>query len=170
MRRTAAPKANSTVAAGEGTPLILPVAGGDRRNVFGRVPFMRLLDARREFAEAGRARVVIDERPALGNVIGAVHGGVLVTLLDVVMASAAVSVFDFARTAVTLDLNTSFLEPGRGRLNADGEVLHHDDSVAWCRERLAGYKCPRGVSFLRELPLSAAGKVLKNVLREQLRA
>jgi acyl-CoA synthetase (AMP-forming)/AMP-acid ligase II len=40
---------------------------------------------------------------------------------------------------------------------------------AWCRERLAGYKCPRGFSFVPELPMSAAGKVLKNVLREQVR-
>ena len=45
-----------------------------------------------------------------------------------------------------------------------------DELRAWCRERLAGYKCPRAISFVRELPLSAAGKVLKNVLREQLRA
>ena len=44
-----------------------------------------------------------------------------------------------------------------------------DELRAWCRERLAGYKCPRGSSFLRELPMSAAGKVLKNVLREQVR-
>jgi long-chain acyl-CoA synthetase len=52
---------------------------------------------------------------------------------------------------------------------ADGRA-GADELRAWCRERLAGYKCPRGISFLRELPLSAAGKVLKNVLREQLRA
>jgi long-chain acyl-CoA synthetase len=36
---------------------------------------------------------------------------------------------------------------------------------AWCREQLAGYKCPRGISFTDALPLSAAGKVLKTVLR-----
>ena len=138
-----------------------PVTDADRRNLFGQVPFMRLLDARREFSEGGRARLVLDERAELGNVIGAVHGGVLVTLLDVVMASAAVSLFDFERTAVTLNLNTSFHAPGRGRLTAD-------ELRAWCRERLAGYKCPRSISFMRELPLSAAGKVLKNVLREQL--
>jgi long-chain acyl-CoA synthetase len=41
---------------------------------------------------------------------------------------------------------------------------------AWCRERLAGYKCPRTIAFAGALPLSAAGKVLKNVLREQARA
>jgi len=40
----------------------------------------------------------------------------------------------------------------------------------WCRERLAGYKCPRHVAFVAELPVSAAGKVLKAALREQARA
>jgi long-chain acyl-CoA synthetase len=53
---------------------------------------------------------------------------------------------------------------------ADGTAATAAALRAWCRERLAGYKCPRGISFLHELPLSAAGKVLKNVLREQLQA
>ena len=47
----------------------------------------------------------------------------------------------------------------------DGDALR-----AWCRTRLGGYKCPRGFSFVAELPLSGAGKVLKNRLREQVRA
>jgi long-chain acyl-CoA synthetase len=38
---------------------------------------------------------------------------------------------------------------------------------AWCHSQLARYKCPRGFSFVRELPMSAAGKVLKNVLRSR---
>ncbi|MDM0021075.1 class I adenylate-forming enzyme family protein [Variovorax saccharolyticus] len=45
-----------------------------------------------------------------------------------------------------------------------------DELRAWCRERLAGYKCPRGISFVPELPMSAAGKVLKNLLRDRVRA
>jgi long-chain acyl-CoA synthetase len=45
-----------------------------------------------------------------------------------------------------------------------GEVLRD-----WCRQRLAGYKCPRSFSFVPELPLSGAGKVLKSVLRERAR-
>jgi acyl-CoA synthetase (AMP-forming)/AMP-acid ligase II len=40
---------------------------------------------------------------------------------------------------------------------------------AWCRQRLAGYKCPRSFSFVPALPMSGAGKVLKNVLRQQVR-
>ena len=136
-----------------------PVTGADRRHLFGQVPVMRLLDARREFSEGGRARLVLDERAELGNVIGAVHGGVLVTLLDVVMASAAVSLFDFERTAVTLNLNTSFHEPGRGRLTADGEVVQHDASVAWCRASVTdadGRVVAHAQGSFRYLPLPQA--------------
>lgn len=48
---------------------------------------------------------------------------------------------------------------------ADDELKSCAELREWCRERLAGYKCPRSISFTNALPLSAAGKVLKNVLR-----
>lgn len=43
------------------------------------------------------------------------------------------------------------------------------DLISWCRERLAGYKCPRSVEFRSALPVSAAGKVLKARLRAEHR-
>jgi uncharacterized protein (TIGR00369 family) len=138
---------------------VKPVAGEHGRNIFGQVPFTRLLGARREFSEGGRARLVLDARPDLGNVIGAVHGGVVFTLMDVAMASAAVSVLDFTRTAVTLNMNSSFLEPGRGTLTADGSVVHHDDSVAWCRAAVtdaAGRVIAQAQASFRYLPLPQA--------------
>ncbi|MGV0677285.1 FadD3 family acyl-CoA ligase [Mycolicibacterium fortuitum] len=39
-----------------------------------------------------------------------------------------------------------------------------EDLIAWSRERMAGYKVPRYVEFLDELPLNATGKVMKNEL------
>ncbi|MBL7249912.1 class I adenylate-forming enzyme family protein [Alloalcanivorax marinus] len=36
----------------------------------------------------------------------------------------------------------------------------------FCRQELAGYKCPRSVEYRDQMPLSGAGKILKNVLRE----
>jgi acyl-CoA synthetase (AMP-forming)/AMP-acid ligase II len=42
-----------------------------------------------------------------------------------------------------------------------------EEIKAWCRTRLAGYKCPRGLRFVAALPLSAAGKVLKTQLRAE---
>lgn len=110
-----------------------PVSVSDPRNVFSAVPFTALLGVQREFTENGRARLVLEPRPELGNVIGAVHGGAVFTLLDVVMASAAVSRIGFTHTAVTLHCDASFIEPGRGRLVADGEVMAHDEGVAFCR-------------------------------------
>ena len=42
--------------------------------------------------------------------------------------------------------------------------------IEHCRAELATYKCPRSVEFRDSLPLSAAGKVLKNVLRDESKA
>ncbi len=42
-----------------------------------------------------------------------------------------------------------------------------DDLIAFCRERLAHFKCPTGVEFLAELPRTATGKLQKYRLREQ---
>ena len=39
------------------------------------------------------------------------------------------------------------------------------DLIDWCRDRMAGFKAPRYVEFLDELPLNATGKVMKDQLR-----
>ncbi len=108
----------------------------DRRHDFSAVPFTRLLGVRREFSAGGRARFVLDARPELENRVQSVHGGVIATLLDVAMASAALSKFDFTKTVVTLTMNSSFLHPGRGRLTADGEFVAVDDGIALCRAHI----------------------------------
>ena len=38
--------------------------------------------------------------------------------------------------------------------------------VSWARERLAGFKCPTGVTVVPELPRNATGKVLRATLRQ----
>jgi acyl-CoA synthetase (AMP-forming)/AMP-acid ligase II len=45
------------------------------------------------------------------------------------------------------------------------DALTADALIAWSRERMAGYKVPRTVVFLDELPLNATGKVMKDQLR-----
>ena len=44
-----------------------------------------------------------------------------------------------------------------------------DEIIAWCRDHLARYKCPRHVVF-RELPMTSTGKVQKFVLRDWAKA
>jgi len=52
----------------------------------------------------------------------------------------------------------------------DGAAPAADELVAFARERLAGYKLPRVVSFVDELPRTPSGKVLKRELRERFAA
>ncbi|HET9896624.1 MAG TPA: AMP-binding protein [Streptosporangiaceae bacterium] len=42
-----------------------------------------------------------------------------------------------------------------------------DELIAFCRDRLAGFKVPRQFEFLAALPRNASGKPLKRVLREE---
>ena len=46
-----------------------------------------------------------------------------------------------------------------------GAAATAEELIAFCRDRLAGYKCPREVRFLPELPKNATGKLLKRELR-----
>jgi acyl-CoA synthetase (AMP-forming)/AMP-acid ligase II len=46
-----------------------------------------------------------------------------------------------------------------------GQALSAEALIQHCRDHIAGYKCPRTVEFRAELPLSAAGKLLKHALR-----
>jgi len=42
-----------------------------------------------------------------------------------------------------------------------------DELIAWSRERLAHYKCPKSVEIRHELPRNPTGKILKKDLRKQ---
>ncbi|MFS2122700.1 long-chain-fatty-acid--CoA ligase [Pseudomonas sp. Pseusp97] len=48
-----------------------------------------------------------------------------------------------------------------------GWQVEEAELVSHCRERIAGYKCPRSVEFREALPLSGVGKVLKHELRKR---
>jgi long-chain acyl-CoA synthetase len=45
-----------------------------------------------------------------------------------------------------------------------------DGLITWCRESLAGYKCPRALHFVDEIPRTPMGKIDKPALRRALLA
>jgi long-chain acyl-CoA synthetase len=45
--------------------------------------------------------------------------------------------------------------------------LTEEEIKAFCKEKLTGYKCPKYVSFVAELPKSNVGKILRRVIREE---
>ena len=50
-------------------------------------------------------------------------------------------------------------------LKHDGQ-LTQEELYAHCKQRIAGYKCPRSLDLVSEMPMSGAGKILKTELRK----
>jgi acyl-CoA synthetase (AMP-forming)/AMP-acid ligase II len=52
----------------------------------------------------------------------------------------------------------------------DGQQASEEEMLDWCKERMAGYKRPRQIVFVKEseMPRTATGKILHRILREQL--
>ena len=42
-----------------------------------------------------------------------------------------------------------------------------EEIISFCKDNLANYKVPAAVNFVKELPKSATGKILKRVLRDE---
>jgi uncharacterized protein (TIGR00369 family) len=58
------------------------------------------------------------------------HGGAVMTLLDVTMATAARSV-DKGMGAVTIEMKTSFMQPAKGPLTGKGRLIHRSRHMAF---------------------------------------
>jgi acyl-CoA synthetase (AMP-forming)/AMP-acid ligase II len=52
-----------------------------------------------------------------------------------------------------------------------GEASTEDEILTWCKERIAGYKRPRSISFIRddEMPRTATGKIQHRKLRDRFK-
>lgn len=129
------------------------------------IPFVEQLGFELLRMGEGEADIALDVRPEQCNSFMVAHGGLTMTLLDVVMAHAARSVNtdtpDFAPGVVTIEMKTSFLRPGQGRLVAHGKLLHRTATLAFCE---GSVRTPDGAllahatgtfKYLRALPKGA---------------
>jgi uncharacterized protein (TIGR00369 family) len=94
-----------------------------------------------EFLEMqdGRAKLALDLRETHMNSWQVAHGGVIMTLLDVVMAMAGRSLSDDLKGVVTVEMKTNFLQPGGvpgGRIEARGHAYHRSTTMCFCEGEL----------------------------------
>ena len=91
-----------------------------------------------EKIENGRAIRGFRPGPQHANALGIVHGGMLAAFLDSAMGTAVWHRLE--RRAVTLRLSIDYLAPARvgDWLQAEGEVVGHDEHVAQVKGRLYG--------------------------------
>jgi acyl-CoA thioesterase len=92
-----------------------------RRHWQERVPFNRLCGFVVSRWDDAGVRMEVDDAEALSNGIGAIHGGVVATLVDTVANAAAITIGDFApgTQVVTVSMTVNYTGPARGHLVAD---------------------------------------------------
>ena len=93
------------------------------------------------YVQPGRVVFAYEPREEHYNTLGAVHGGILTTVLDTVMGCAVHSQLAAGAAPVTIELKTSFVRPVRlasGTLRAEGRVVHPGSRVATAEARLEG--------------------------------
>jgi uncharacterized protein (TIGR00369 family) len=97
-----------------------------------KIPFVAHLKILTEELGRGTARLSLPVEPHLTNSLGTVHGGVIMSLLDVALCTAARTLHPESMGVVTIDLSASFIEGGRGaRLLADARVLKDTKSMTF---------------------------------------
>ena len=97
-----------------------------------RIPFIQHLRIRTEALGKGTARLSVPIEPHLTNSLGTVHGGVIMSLLDVALCTAARTLHPESVGVITINLSTSFIDAGGGaKLYADARVLKDGRSMSF---------------------------------------
>lgn len=124
------------------------------------IPFVTHLCFALELFEGGESAIAYTPQPEHLNSFAVTHGGAIMTLLDVTMATAARSV-QKDMGVVTIEMKTSFMQPAPGdgsRLTAKGRLMHRTATLAFTEATLydaAGKTCAHATGtfkYVKRLP------------------
>ncbi|MGH3072387.1 MAG: PaaI family thioesterase [Gaiellaceae bacterium] len=102
-------------------------------------PVAELIGFRPIFITPGYVVFSYEPREEHYNTLGAVHGGILTTVLDTAMGCAVHSQLDLGAAPVTIELKTSFVRPvtlASGLLRAEGSIVHGGNRIATAEAKL----------------------------------
>lgn len=103
------------------------------------IPFLNELGVEFLSMGEGESQVALTLEKRHLNSWHVVHGGVTMTLLDVVMSMAGRSLDPEARGGVTVEMKTSFMQPGGregSRIVAKGRAFHRSTTMVFCEGEL----------------------------------
>lgn len=96
------------------------------------IPFIEKMAMDVEKISEDLVHVHLDLQPWQCNSFGVAHGGVMMTLLDFAMAMAAKVKHGHMGGAMTIDMSTSFIKGGKGKMVVHGTVLKAGKSIQFC--------------------------------------
>jgi uncharacterized protein (TIGR00369 family) len=122
------------------------------------IPFVTHLGFELKVFDGGLSELIYAPLAEHLNSFSVTHGGALMTLLDVTMATAARSVQP-DMGVVTIEMKTSFMQPARGPLTSKGRLMHRTATMAFTEGTVfdeAGRACAHATGtfkFVRRLPI-----------------
>ena len=97
-----------------------------------KIPFLTHLKIRTEDLGQGTATLSVPVEAHLTNSMGTVHGGVIMSLLDVALCTAARTLHPESIGVITIDLSTSFIGGATGKkLYAEARVMRDGRSMSF---------------------------------------
>ena len=97
-----------------------------------KIPFVSHLKILTEALGQGTATLSMPIEPHLTNSLGTAHGGVIMSLLDVALCTAARTLHPESVGVITIDLTTSFIDGAKGKkLIAEARVLRDGRSMSF---------------------------------------
>jgi uncharacterized protein (TIGR00369 family) len=97
-----------------------------------KIPFVAHLKILTEALGEGTARLSMPVEAHMKNSLGTAHGGVIMSLLDVALCTAARTLHPESVGVVTIDLSTSFIGGATGaKLFADARVMKDSRSMTF---------------------------------------
>jgi uncharacterized protein (TIGR00369 family) len=94
------------------------------------IPFVEHLGFELVLMEGGASELTFAPRREHMNSFLVTHGGAIMTLLDVTLATAARSI-DHEIGVVTIEMKTTFMQPCTGVLTGKGRLMHRTKSMAF---------------------------------------
>jgi len=102
------------------------------------VPFVEHLGIRILEKSEGLVKLRLDPRPELANSWGSVHGGVLMTMLDVALASAGRALDENCNGALTVEMKVNFIAAATGTVLGEGRAQRAGRSLIFSEGELRG--------------------------------
>ena len=133
------------------------------------IPFVNHLGFELKLFEGGLSEIAYAPKPEHLNSFAVTHGGALMTLLDVTMATAARSVQN-DMGVVTIEMKTTFMQPARGQLSGKGRLMHRTATMAFAEATVFdedGRACAHSTGtfkYVRRLPPGPKSSNALNVI------
>ncbi len=125
-----------------------------------QIPFVAHMGFSLDACADGHSEISYAPLPEHQNSLGVTHGGAIMTLLDVSMATAARSDTP-GQGVVTIEMKTSFMQAASGPLTARGQLLHRTATLAFTQSTIydaKGRACAMALGtfkYLKEVARSA---------------